>query len=274
MEISRTNEILVYIIAGVSVMFIVVGIVIIYIILSQRRHIKQQLKMQEMKSQHQKDIFKSVMATQEKERKRIAKNLHDEIGTSLSATGLMLSQVCNIGTAENQATINIIQQTIDEVISETRRVVNDLSPSVLVKFGLFAELDDLTKLINESANIKLTIQSNINKEARLSSELELTLYRVIKEFCNNTLKYAKASTISLSIHLSNSEFIKVQIEDNGVGFNFDTIKKNGHGLKNMESRIYLMGGKSELISKVGAGTKLKIELPLTKQDLEKLNRTT
>ena len=272
MEDTFTNGILTFVIIGVTTMIAFVSLIITYITISQRKAAKQQLKMQEMKVQHQKDIFKGILATQEKERKRIAQNLHDEIGTSLSATGLMLSQVCNIGTLKNQETISNSIKNIDKIVNETRRVVNDLSPSVLVKFGLFAELKDITKLMKASANIDLVIDSNI-EDSRLCDELELMLYRIIKEFCNNTLKYASASKIVISIQLQEDNCVHVEISDNGVGFDINSIKKNGHGLKNMESRVYLMEGKSELISKVGAGTKLKIELPLTKQDLEKINST-
>ena len=270
MEDTFTDSILTFVIIGVTTMIAFVSLIIIYVTISQRKAARLQLNMQEMRNQHQKDIFKSILVTQEKERKRIAQNLHDDIGTSLSATGLLVSQIHKIGTPEIQRTIIQISDNINTIIQETRRAINDLSPSSLKTFGLFAVLEELSMLIHSSANIKLEINSDI-KESRLSNELELTLYRIIKEFCNNSIKHSQASKISLNIKIEQGNLLTVSIYDDGDGFNINTIKNEGHGLKNMESRVYLLGGTSKLSSELGVGTMLKIELPLTNEDLNKLN---
>ncbi len=270
MEDTFTNSILTFIIIGVTTMIAFVSLIITYITISQRKSTKQQLKMQAIKNKHQKDLFKSVLATQEKERKRIAKDLHDEIGTSLSAIGLMVSQLKNKAKSDNKELASLIKDNIDGVVIETRRVINDLSPSSLSKFGLFVELDNLANLIHSSANIKLEFDSDI-KQTRLSEEVELTLYQIIKEFCNNTIKYAKATKISLSINIKDDENLYVLIKDDGDGFDINAISKGGHGLNNMESRAYLLGGESKLISSLGKGTELEFSLPLKDNDLGKLN---
>ena len=270
MESTTSNEVIYYIVIGTLVMFTLVVTIILFVNLAQRKAAKQERKMQEMQSKHQKDMFVSVLAAQEKERNRIAKDLHDDIGTSLSATNLRASQLLNGDNEDNEDIINEVISNIENIIIETRRVINDLSPMSLKRFGLFMELEILTRQLNSSANIKVEIQSNIS-DSRLSDELELTLYRVIKEFCNNTIKYANAAKISLAINKTDNDDLEVLIKDDGEGFDINSIKDKGHGLNNMESRIYLLGGKSILSSNIGVGTELSISMPLTAEDINKLN---
>ncbi|RLD44036.1 MAG: hypothetical protein DRI86_08450 [Bacteroidetes bacterium] len=181
MESAFSNEIVVYIIVGTLVMFSLVMSIVLIVFLAQRKVAKQNQEMQERESKYQKDIFKSVLTTQEDERKRIAKDLHDEIGTSLYAANNLGHKLVDANKDDREKLANEIITTIDSIIKETRKVINDLSPSTLKKFGLFMQLNELSTQLDSIANVKLVINSNI-KDYRLSDELELSLYRIIKEF--------------------------------------------------------------------------------------------
>ena len=250
-------------------MFLLALSIIIIVFLAQRKVAKQNREMQERESEYQRNIFKSVLNTQEDERNRIAQDLHDEIGTSLFATNNLGHKLIGANIKDREKIVNEIIVNIDSIIKETRKVINDLSPSILKKFGLFIQLNELSKQLDSIANIKLGINSNF-KDYRLSDELELSLYRIIKEFCSNTMKYANATNITLYINNSDNK-LEVSIKDDGKGFVIEEKKGDGHGLINMESRIYLLGGEYKLISSIGVGTELHFELPLNINDINGLN---
>ena len=269
MESALSNEIVIYIIVGTLAMFSLALSIILIVFLAQRKVTKQNQEMQEREKVYQKNIFRSVLNTQEEERKRIAKDLHDEIGTSLYAANNLGHKLIGANNKDIEKFANEIIVTIDSIIKETRKVINDLSPSILKKFGLFNQLNELSKQLDSIANVKLQINSNV-VECRFNDELELSLYRIIKEFCNNTIKYANATNIILYIN-SFDDKLEVNIVDDGKGFVVDEKKGRGHGLMNMESRIYLLGGEYKLISSIGAGTELQFELPLNANDIKGLN---
>ncbi len=250
-------------------MFLLALSIILIVFIAKRKVAKQNQEMQEKESEHQKNIFKSVLNAQEEERKRIAEDLHDEIGTSLYATNNLGHKLIDATNIDREKIAKEIIVNIDSIIKETRKVINDLSPSILKKFGLFMQLNELSKQLDSIANVKLQINTNI-EEYRLNDELELSLYRIIKEFCNNTMKYANASNITLYIN-SFDDKLEVSIKDDGKGFIVDAKKGKGHGLINMESRIYLLGGEYNLISSAVAGTELQFDLPMNVNDIKGLN---
>jgi len=263
MEITTTNEILIYISIGLAAMFIIIGVVIAIAVLAHKRHLTQQNKMHEMQAAHQKDLFSSMVKAQEIERQKISKNLHDEIGTTLSAGKLLISQIQRKTDGNVHDMVLKVREILDSTISETRRVIDDLSPDSLKKFGLFAELNKLSILSEEVGGLMVNIEADDTKE-RFSPEIELTLYRIIKEFINNSLKYAQAVVIDIVFEKVDNNLI-ICLKDDGVGFDFNPNDSKGYGIKNMESRVFLLNGKSEYKSKIGVGTQLKIEIPLPKQ---------
>ena len=265
MDSTNTNEIVLYILIGTLLMLLFVGTIILFVIQARKNASIQKLKLQELTGRHQKEIFKSVIATQEKERQRIANNLHDDIGTSLSAIRLLIGQIKGSSIDDKDEIIERIVKNIDNTIDTTRNVINDLSPSSLNQFGLFLELNNLTKFISESTNIDIKIESTFYNE-RIHPDVELAIYRIVKEFINNTIKHAEATLVDITIKLLAKDLI-INIKDNGKGFDTKLLNNNGHGLRNMESRVYLLNGKSELSSQVGIGTTLNISIPLSNEDV-------
>jgi signal transduction histidine kinase len=248
-------------------MLVFVGVIILFIIQARKNASVQKLKLQELTGKHQKEIFKSVIATQEKERKRIANNLHDDIGTSLSAIRILVGQIKGSTEEDGNEVLERIVKNIDNTIDTTHEVINDLSPSSLNQFGLFLEINNLSKLISESTNIDIKIESTFYNE-RIHPDVELAIYRIVKEFINNSIKHADATEVDITIKLLANDLI-ISIRDNGKGFDPKLLNNNGHGhgLRNMESRVYLLNGKSELISQIGQGTRLEICIPLSKEDI-------
>lgn len=260
MENADPTRLIIYVIAGMTVMLSLVLTVIVFAVLAKRKAAQQRLEIEKIKSKHQKELFNSVISAQESERQRIAHNLHDDVGTTLSATSILVSNIQNKAGDNTRTLLSKSKEMIDNAIQEIRLVINDLSPVSLYNFGLNSEILKIVRILDSTTNTKLTFNTNID-EKRYSENIELNLYRILKEFINNTMKYAEATEIRLDLYDEQNK-IRLEISDNGKGFDKKKISRTGHGLNNMESRVYLMNGQCNLTSELGHGTKLSIEIPL------------
>ncbi|MCY7408872.1 MAG: sensor histidine kinase [Chitinophagales bacterium] len=186
------------------------------------------LNMQEIKS------LNAMMDGQEKERKRIAADLHDRVGGSLAAIKLHLESFIKSHTelSQTQNQILFVKQMLDDVVKEVRRVSHDLASGVLIKFGIVPALKDLCDSIGSAGNVKVNFFS-AGFEERVDSRIEISFYRITQELITNILKHARANEIN--IHLSRFEtHLLLLVEDDGVGF--DTAKAfEGIGMKNIRS---------------------------------------
>lgn len=209
--------------------------------------------------QKQKELFAAVIQAQEHEKERIANDLHDQVGPLLSNIKF------NIGLFEDSGHLEQFKQDnsklIDIAIDNIRTASYDLLPKVLYEFGLVDALEDSCDLITRGTNIKVQFfYKDVSKKSLvLSKQFELTIYRVVMEILNNSVKHSKATSVDVNI-LKGDEFYEVHVSDNGVGFNiYDGIppKKSGMGIKNIYSRVEVFEGSCELTSS-NSGTKYHI----------------
>ena len=225
--------------------------------------------MQKRKSEHQKKIqleiikqqdlsMKAVIEAEEKERQRIAADLHDGIGQLLSAAKMNLSAVEDDVLESKKPIMEKAIALIHESAKEVRDVAHNLMPNVLLKKGLSNAVQEfLNKIDGRVIQVKLHAEG-IN--TKLESNVEAVLYRVIQECVNNVIKHSKASHLDIGITMDN-EGISVSIEDNGVGFNPAQIKSDGIGLSNTRSRIEYLKGQMDIDSSPGKGTLIAIFVP-------------
>jgi signal transduction histidine kinase/ligand-binding sensor domain-containing protein len=203
-----------------------------------------------------------MVATQEGERKRIAGDLHDEVGTKLSALKLFLSSLNEKATTLNNEEIKSLaessEQFITEVMQDVRRLLLNLSPAVIEEFGYTVAVEGLVNKINETNQLYFTL-TIFGMKQRLRKEYELALYRITQELINNILKHAEAKQVSLQIGQRDKQII-LMIEDDGIGFDVND-HNDGYGLKNLEARTKLMQGTMTIDSKPGKGTSILIEIP-------------
>lgn len=206
--------------------------------------------------------LKTMIATQEEERRRISRDLHDDIGTRLSALKLFVStfksNLQKQNYAETEALAKSTEELIDEAIRDVRVMLTNLSPGILEEFGYITAVEGLVNKINETkvVDIKLVV-FGINQ--RFSKEYELALYRITQELINNVLKHAKAKRALLQVGYRNGNII-LMMEDEGRGFDV-TRHKEGYGLKNIEARAKLLHGTMNIDSLPGNGTSVLIEIP-------------
>jgi len=206
--------------------------------------------------------IKAMVATQEDERKRISRDLHDDVGTKLSALKYFLSSLHEKASDSNNEEIKSLAQSseqfITEAIQDVRQLLLNLSPTVLEEFGYTTAVEGLVNKINETKQINFNLVV-FGMNRRLQKEYELALYRITQELINNVLKHAGAKHVSLQIGQRDEKII-LMMEDDGKGFDVNA-HKDGYGLNNLDSRTKLMQGTMIIDSKAGKGTSVLIEIP-------------
>ena len=207
-------------------------------------------------------ILDTIISTEEREREKFARNLHDELGPLLSSIKMYVNSLTS-ATEKNKHDFIIAQlkKILTEVIQSTKELSNDLSPHVLSNYGLLAAIE---WFINQlKPHISITLESNL-KEERYPSTLELSMYRIIKELINNTLKHAQANQITIKLHLI-LRSVHLIYSDNGIGFKEnlqDNIESMGMGMSNIISRSRLINATSKFFNNAPNGMSFEMEVPV------------
>lgn len=213
----------------------------------------------------EKRILNTVLRTEEKERLRFSKELHDGLGPLLSSAKMSLSALKRSELSDdNQEIVRNTTYVIEEAIRSLREISNNLSPHTLADFGLARAV---TTFINKSVslnNIKINFDTNIKGE-RFNIDVEVILYRVICELINNSIKHSQGTQIDLSLTYTNHQ-IAIDYRDNGCGFNTQAMMDVGMGLSNITSRISSLKGTADISSSKGNGMSAHIAVDLTQND--------
>ncbi|MBI2731064.1 MAG: sensor histidine kinase [Sphingobacteriales bacterium] len=257
-ELARKN----YWIIGGTVLFSL--IVLLGYSLYRRNVMKQEARLQAEILKQQDIATKAILEAEEKERQRIAKDLHDGVGQMMSAAKLNLSAIENEipfkDDMQKEAVLRIIK-LVDDSCKEVRAVSHNMMPNALLKAGLSSAIREFINQIDQKI-IKVTLHSEGLNE-RLDSNTEIVLYRVIQECVNNVIKHAGATQLDISL-IRDEDGISATIEDNGKGFDTtDTSKSSGLGLKNIQARVEYLKGTVDFDSAPGKGTLVAIHVPLT-----------
>ncbi|NHB69686.1 PAS domain S-box protein [Perlabentimonas gracilis] len=212
--------------------------------------------------QAQRDILSAMVHAEERERTRLAQDLHDGIGPLLSTTKLYLQLLSKPKSKINKESFAAqAEESIDEAISSVREISHNLSPSLLTRFGLTSAINSYIGRLRNSTNLRFTYNHNLQRP--LNFEVETTIYRIVVECVNNAIRHAKASSINIEMN-DNEEKILIAIADNGIGFDVEqTVKtKKGLGLVNINNRMENIGGKIEIKSAPRNGTQIKLTIPI------------
>ena len=217
-------------------------------------------------------LSSQIIAAQELERKRISRELHDELGQALSLIKLRLRYI-NKNLRDNQKLIKKeckeTLQFIDRVIENVRRLSRDLSPTVLDDLGLTAAIRWLINNLKAS-NKKSKVTNNIiNIDHFFSQDSQINIYRIIQEALTNVVEHGQAKNVTVAI-AKQGKFISFSIQDDGIGFDVKQAMEKisierGLGLASMEERVQMLGGIFNLRSKKGKGTQVKFRIPFKKR---------
>lgn len=225
---------IVIIIFGTLGMLILAMALVAFVILYQKKRLRMHAEKIERENLYQRELLNSIIEVREIEQKRIALDLHDNIGSRINGVKMRLNK-SNI-TAED---INAANQELKELVKQVREISHDLLPPVLNEYGLNGALKNLCRRCFEESEIEVNCYVDEKIKLNFTPNESLALYRITQEIFNNIIKHANANKISLNSFLYDDYFV-IQIEDNGIGFvapkELD-FKSKSLGLKNIASRI-------------------------------------
>lgn len=226
----------------------------------------QTLQLKEEEARISKLIIKKLIEAKEEEHKRLAQELHDGVGQSLYTVSVAL-QAIESYVKDNEK----LNTYIEEVRNELEQVMNDiklysyqLRPHSIDQLGITPTLGTLVDSV-QKVHPDITISLETDFEERCHPSVEINIYRVVQEALHNITKYAKASKVVIRLEKKATN-LTLRIEDDGVGFNLQQVKKEGLGLKHMEERITLLGGFFKITSAHNKGTQISIQVPNWKDD--------
>jgi signal transduction histidine kinase len=211
----------------------------------------------------EKMFLNAIIQTEEKERKRFAKDLHDGLGPLLSTVKMSISSLAQL--EHDKSSKEIVQNTemvINEAIKSLKEISDNLSPHVLNNFGLARAVRNFTNKINAAKVLQIKLKSNLG-DIRFENNIEVVLYRVICELINNTIKHAKAKKIEIDLNIAEKN-LTIAYKDDGKGFQMDKLlnqaNNGGMGFSNIFSRINSLKGEINVDSQPGKGTLVNIKV--------------
>jgi len=248
--------------SAVVIIFIIgIGVVVLYQHFQKNLFI-QKLKQEELRNIHQNDLLRANIQAQEEERKRIAHDLHDELGAVLSIMRMnivMLEQQNREAPGNLLAGMQNVRQLSETALASVRNISHRLMPPQLEAFGLIKTLESVTGQINNTGNIDIQLNAP-SALAELPWAVSLGMYRIIMELINNTIKHSGATQVKIDIYTMN-EYVICQYHDNGRGWADDHINK-GLGHKSIDGRINTLNGIFEFGTGQAGGFFATIRVPV------------
>ena len=240
-----------------------IGVLVSVVMLVSLSFIKRifniQKRFEELKRKNETRVFSAIIRTEENQKQRFAKELHDGLGPLLSSVKMAISSlVKNQDIEKNVKILTNAENLIDESISTVKEISYNLSPHVLNNFGLNKAIKSFINKLQINDLPKIAVNSNITNK-RFSYNIETVVYRVICELITNTLIHANARNIYLDI-IIDTNTLNIKYMDDGKGFDFtdETKEQYGLGLTNIESRIKSVHGSCKIYSKPGEGFNISI----------------
>lgn len=237
----------------IAVAGFLIAVIIVFFLISIVRQQRKNLRLQ-------KKYLNAEINAREGERKRIASDLHDDVGPVLSTIKFEIDGMEALQPEDESARANAMAK-IDQLTQKMRDISRNLMPSTLLKKGLVYAVEDFLKEMERAA--KIPIDYNYTAVSKLSEQQSINCYRLVQETVNNAVKHAESSRIFVEISEQN-ELLTILCKDNGKGFDYSTSLEGdkGLGLKNISTRIELLNGKSIVQSKKGVGTAFLFEIPI------------
>jgi two-component system, NarL family, sensor histidine kinase DevS len=207
------------------------------------------------------DALRRVVAGQEVERRRLARELHDETGQALTSILLGLRAVDDADNSEGmKSALADLRELVVTTLQDVRRLAVQLRPKALDDFGLVAALERLVQTFSESSGIRVDLEARLG-DHRLPTEVETTMYRIVQEALTNVVKHAEATRVSILL-VRRDAMLTAVMEDDGRGFDAASVKSDSLGLEGMRERVTLHDGRLTLETAPGSGTTLRVEVPL------------
>jgi signal transduction histidine kinase len=210
----------------------------------------------------ERETVDAILEAQESERSRIARELHDETGSALTGFLLGLAAIDGASTLpEARQALSDLRENARSTFEKVGRLAFSLRPAALDEFGLDAALKALGGSLERQGGPKVAFEIDLPAAARLPAKLETAVFRITQEALTNVVKHAEANTVLISVACRERSVV-LAIEDDGRGFSLPQTPGNGFGLLGMRERVASVNGALDVESKPGAGTRIRVEIPL------------
>jgi len=263
----QRNQIITYTILGLLIIVILLGI-LIYNNLSKKKKIAEQAELiqkqkleKTLKNQELRDID-VMLESQEHERQQIANELHDHLGSLLATLKLNFQSLNKAAATHDSKLFDKTDALLDEAYQKVRNISHLKNLGHTGNEGLVVAVQKMAEKMTVINRLQINVfPFGLNE--RIANTIEITLFRIIQELCTNVIKHAAASEVNIYLTQHNTESINILIEDNGKGFDYQTVTtKDGIGLKSIEKKVEQLGGSFTVDSALQKGTTIIIDLPL------------
>ena len=244
---------------SITIGLLVIGTILSYLFYS-RKKLKAKAQLQKEINKQQDIAARAVLDAEERERRRIAGDLHDGVGQMLSAALMNMNglyknlKLTSEEDTKAQKTLALVNESYDEM----RSISHQMMPNALIKSGLASAVKEFLNKIDKDI-IKINLET-IGLKNRINEQTETVLYRVIQETVNNVIKHSGANKLDIVL-MKDEEGVSATIEDNGKGFDKSKIKKEGIGISNIYSRVEFLKGTVDIDTSPGKGTLIAIYIP-------------
>lgn len=244
MESTEGINVLLLIVLGTLGMLTLASVIIVFVVFYQKRALAHSNKLREKETLYQKQLLEATIEVTELERKKIATNIHDDVGIALNVIKLNLTKI-----KRNKENIHLVEELLEtndalleDTITTIRSIAHDLMPASLVKLGFIKGVSELCRQISGSGLQQVNLITN-ETEVAIEKRKEIHLYRLCKEILNNIIKHANATLIEVRITSINKK-LEIEITHNGKGITDDEVKylieaNKGVGLRSIFSRAQL-----------------------------------
>jgi signal transduction histidine kinase len=256
------DNILVLLLLSMGGAFLLIVSFILMYVRNQNKMLKQREQLQYAQIAHQQELIQTVIASQETERKRIGQDLHDDVGTALSNLRMIIEMLDYSNAESLKAFTKNCKNIIDKTINDVRHISHNLSPQGIELYGFMGAVEDLCDFISQTGKLQVNIVKPWDNLPRtLDATAEISLYRVIEELLNNTIKHAGASLVIIKFSIEDDRLI-INYRDNGRGILLKESTKTGMGMRNIESRLGIIGAVFRMSNLESWGFNMQISMKI------------
>lgn len=239
---------------GIGCLALLFGAIFSYLLYRKNKKLSEK-ELKEIKQEQELKLTQAMLQGEERERQRVARDLHDGIGGLLAGIKINLSRQSKM---EKQQSLDGVILQIDHSVAELRRIARNMMPESLLRVGLEAALRDLCEsLMSDETNIEFQAYGLTND---MPATIQANIYRIVQEILSNAVRHAQASKIMVQCSQNGDVFL-IDVEDNGKGFDTSKMAEaSGIGFGNIRNRVAYLKGKIDVSSTIGKGTSINVEL--------------
>ena len=250
--------------AGVTIMLLAAGALVVFLATYQKRLLQQQLHLRQVDAAHQQALLAAIIAAQEAERERVGRDLHDDVASSIAMAKMLVDRLASTpAPPEAAALLGLAREVLGTAAEEVRVVSHDLYPAVLTRVGLVEALEHLANLCRRTGT--LAVELDTYYPHPLPQAQELALYRICQELTQNVMKHAQDATRLVIRFRQQGPYLTLAVEDDGCGFVMPVPgsalgAQAGLGLRSIGVRVEMLQARLVQQSAPGQGTRTYIEL--------------